>query len=145
MVYSNNNSLVNKIIKPTSNVNLIPLTSIALAGAGTEVITNENNDGSIAHTVTIPKNQEKLNLWQFLHLYTIGGIPIIDFFIFYVILYIVNALYLHCDYKLILLLTVPIAIVYNILTNKNLKISLFIVLASLISIYFLLTMNFENK
>ncbi len=145
MVYSPNHSIINKITKPTSNVSLLPLTSIALASAGAEVITEDDNNQINNPKVIIPQNQEIISLWQFLKLYTIGDIPIIDFCIVYVILYVINSLYLHYDYKIILVLTVPITIIYNILTNKRLKISIFMVVAIIVSMYFLFTMKFNHK
>jgi len=143
MVYSDN-PIISRITKPTSNVNLIPLTSIALAGAGAEVIMNDDNNAHKNTKVIFNQGQETISLWQFIRMYTIAGIPIIDFIIFYVIIYIINAIYLHYDYKLVLIITVPITILFNILTNKKLKISWFIVVAMVISIYYLVKIKLDH-
>lgn len=137
----NSNTYVNKMLKPTSNAKLIPLTTIALAGAGAEIINEDNND-QINYKMMIPKNMETINAWQFLKLYTVSGIPIVDFFFIYVILYVINSIYLHYNYKLVLLLTIPITIIYNIITNKKLEISVFMVVSIIVSAYFLFTTKF---
>ena len=154
MVYTNTNSIVNKIAKPTG-IKMTPITSAILAGAGASVILDKvNNDNKIADNAVITRSssapttastgQEVINLWQFIRLYTIAGIPIIDFFITYILIYVFNSYYLHYDEKIILISTIPITIIYNLLTNKNVKMSWFLLAVIIISV-FLLFMVKPNK
>jgi hypothetical protein len=141
MVYTNTGMIVNKISKPISNTNLTPVTSAILAGAGANVILeNEKYRTHHPHNIImITENQKTINLWEFIRLYTIGNIPIIDFLIIYIAIYLINSLYLNYDKKIVLISTIPITILYNIITNKNMKVTTFLVLVLIISIYYLFT------
>ncbi|XWV26477.1 putative orfan [Tupanvirus soda lake] len=147
MVYSNTYDLTSKIIKPTSNINIKPLTSVALASAGANVIMNDETYNFLQknpETTSVSDNEQILNLWQFIRLYTVATIPIVDFIIVYTVVYILNALYLHYNHKFVLISTVPFTILISILTNKNMKITSFIIIVMIISIYYLLTLNLEQ-
>lgn len=142
-----NNKLVNNIIKPVSTAKLGDLTTMA-AATGAFVATVNNNDDnnnyirrSNSNPSSIPANEKKINLVEFSRLYRIGQIPIIDFIVVYIILYIVNALCWNFDFKFILVATIPITILFNIFSNKQLKISWVIIVILIICFYLLLTMD----
>lgn len=130
----------------TRNLKFPMASAIIGASGATVVMEEENNDNDYqiikTNGVDIQTNcQEIINLWQFIRMYTISNIPLIDFIVVYVIIYIVNLLYLHYDKKFVLILTFPITILYNILSNNKLKITGFMLIIILISIYYLLTLK----
>lgn len=96
---SNILNIVNKITKPTSRINLS-----SLIDESSNQYLQEN----------IHEQEKQLSLWQFIRLYTIGKIPVIDFIITYIILHLFNLYYLHFDYKFILIMTILIVILFNI-------------------------------
>ncbi|XWV25218.1 putative ORFan [Tupanvirus deep ocean] len=147
MVYPNTYELTSKIIKPTSNIKLAPLTSAALAGAGANVIIDDDKYNLLQknpQATTVSENEQIINLWQFIRLYTVATIPIVDFIIVYTVIYTINSLYLHYNHKFVLISTVPFTILVSILMNKNMKISSFIIIVMIISIYYLLTLDLEQ-
>ena len=159
MVYTNTYSIVNKIAKP-AGIKMTPITAAILTGAGASVILDQVNDDNkipigtannaiitraqSAPTTTTSTNQEAINLWQFIRLYTVAGIPIIDFFITYILIYVFNCFYFHYDAKIIVLLAIPVTIIYNLLTNKNVKISWFLIAIMIISVFLLFVVK-PNK
>lgn len=154
-MYSNSANVINGISKPTYKINLKPLTKLAVASATANAIIFENsssndqkktdiiydNRNSNEQNDTILSTEKQLNLWQFCRLYTIGQMPIMDFFVIYVILYSINTICTDYNYKLILIATIPLTIIFNIFTNKNIKISGLLILILLTSFYYLLTTN----
>lgn len=82
--------------------------------------------------------ESEINLLQLSRLYTIGQIPIMDFIVLYLILYVLNFLCFQCNYKLILVSTIPLVIIFNLLINKDMKMTwtLFIILIVTISYLF---------
>lgn len=129
---SHNNQIINSLYKSTYLVGSDTWNKLG--------VTNFINDKPEDDTV-----EEKINLWKFIRLYTISGIPLIDIIIVYVILYIINSLYCGYNYKFVLILTVPITILFNMLTNKKFKLSIFILIVLIISIYYLLTSHFDQN
>jgi hypothetical protein len=138
----------------TSLSNNLTAAAAGIAGAGTVVLLdNDNNyhhkkDNYLFHQNNhqiCPEHLQVISFWEFIHLYTVGEMPIIDFFFIYIILYISNAVYFGRDQRLVLLLTIPITVIYNLITNREMKISWFIIIIMAISIYFLLTINFSKK
>lgn len=127
---SKNHKISSQMTKPTSKTNLTPITNLMLVGAGIgagTVILDESDknytQSIISKSNEISNHKSQVNLIEFSRLYTIGQIPIIDFIVIYILLYIVNHIYLKFDYKYILIATIPIVICFNLITNKNLKIS----------------------
>lgn len=114
-------TIIDKLTKPTSNINISLLTEFI-----------DNTDTNIKS-----QNKNVTNLWQFSKIYTVGNIPIIDFLIVYIFLYLINSIYQKYNYKLVLIATIPFTIILNIFINKNIKISWIILLVLMISIYFL--------
>jgi hypothetical protein len=132
MEYSIIPSASQRVIKSTSQADLNSLTKISQI--------KNNHDGR-----KINEGKSNLNFWQVARLYTIGRIPIIDFIIVYIILYIINSIKLHYNYKFILIAVIPIVILINIFINKNLKPSFILILIVAISLYFLVTTNPNDK
>lgn len=155
MVYTNTNQLVKNATK-TTGLGLGAVTSAVITSTGAQVAMENDNYGNYYdHDVyrtqaSEPQCSENAdanigqdcttNLWEFMHLYKIGGISVVDFFVIYVLLYVYNSLYLHADKKIILVSAIPITIIYNILTDKKMKASWFIILILLISVIYLLTL-----
>ncbi len=85
---------------------------------------------------TNPKTKPVTNLLEFSRLYKVCDIPIIDFIVTYIFLYYFNCLYFHHDFKIILIMTVPITLLFNILTNPNVQItsSIIVIIISLVLI-----------
>lgn len=74
-----------------------------------ETFDNEETD--------VPK--KKVTLLEFIRMYTISKIPIMDFIIIYIILYSLNCIYVDCDFKIVSVGTVPLTILLNMLFNDN--------------------------
>lgn len=103
---SNILNIVNKITKPTSCIDLKSLideSSCVRTDSALDEYLQEN----------ISENEKQLNLWQFIRLYKIGQIPIIDFVVTYIVLYLFNLYYFHFDYKFILMMTILVVILFN--------------------------------
>ncbi len=120
-------NIMSRVDMPTSNIHLYNMTNSNM---------DKNHDSN-----TDSDAKPILNLWQFCQLYKIGGIPVIQFIVLYFLLYIFNAIYGHYNYKLILIITVPIVIIFNLITNPNVKLS--IINASIIFIALILIINMK--
>jgi hypothetical protein len=152
MPHSTTNNVVSKITKPTA-ISLAALTALVATETGAGVVTfdnktdiNQNNKPYhyiSQETQNVP-DKATMNLFQFSRLYTIGKIPIIDFIIIYIFMYLLNSICGMYNYKLILVAAVPITIIINIITNKNVKINAVLLIILIISMYYLLTMNIEQ-
>jgi hypothetical protein len=134
------------IIKPVSGLNFKALNSSALAlGLGT-VIDNQK-DNFIKKDLKNQENEDKeISLLDFSRMYRIGQIPVMDFVIVYIILYCLNyvsSVY-NYNYKFILIATIPITLVFNLLTNKDLKVSWTIIIILILSSYYLLSSSIQN-
>lgn len=149
MVNSNTSDTIAKINKPVSNINLEYLTNLMSGDENNENNDNNNNnkkDISNKHkkkeisdsTKEISESDKEISLLEFSRLYKIGQIPIMDFIAIYIILYLFNSICLHYNYKLILVSTIPITILFDILTNNNLKISGIMIFVLIISILYLI-------
>ena len=90
---------------------------------------NKKNSNSV-------ERNHVISLWQFSKMYTIMKIPIIDFLLTYLFIYVINALYFKYDYKVILIVTIPITIILNILLNKNIEITNILMFIIITSIYY---------
>ena len=103
---------------------------------------DKNNSKSTAKSETNPEIKsppEKLNLWQFSRMYKVYDIPITDFVIVYVILYCLNHLYPIDGFKLVFIMTIPITIIFNMLTNPEITMkssTVFFVIIILLIAYF---------
>jgi|SRR5579872_257063 len=79
----------------------------------TNKISNSSND----------KSPKEITLLHFMRLYKVGNIPIIDFVVVYLMLCVLNHLYFHLDYKIILISAIPFTIIFNLLADPNCKLS----------------------
>lgn len=74
------------------------------------------------------KEKQKMSFMEFIKLYKIGKIPIIYFLVFYIVLYLINDIlnhygYKHYSYKMVLVATIPVTLIFSILTIKEVKIT----------------------
>ncbi|CAH6420468.1 Hypothetical protein MVR_LOCUS138 [uncultured virus] len=95
--------------------------SAILASSGVTVIDPDESTTFVtpsAQMQTSTKTQQTISLWDFLHLYTIGGMPIVDFLIVYVVLYVGNRFVLHYNQKIIIIATIALVILFNLVTSK---------------------------
>jgi hypothetical protein len=122
------NHKVADMIKPNSTINFTKIQNLV----NRSTVTNET------YSPSTNKYPEKISLLQFSRLYKIGGIPILDFVITYILLYILNATYLKLDYALILVATIPITIFFEMLTNKELNVTFMIILILVLSTMYVL-------
>lgn len=140
-------------ISPASNINMNQLSQIVFPAIGASLImdnhsmNNEITNDKIINEKNINNTEQEksLNLWQFLHLYTIGGIPIVDYILVYLALYFINKLFLKCYSKLILIGTIPLVILIHILINKNVNISPGMIIIFIICVTLLLLMKPQNN
>lgn len=126
--------------------NIIAGTAIGVA-AGTAIEENNNKSNNyLTKQSDFQKIEiEQINLLEFSRLYKIAGIPIMDFVITYILLYCINALYLKYDCKIILILTFPVTIIFNMLINEKLKMTNLILLVLVLSIICLFNTNPINN
>ena len=124
-----------QLIKPTTGnlSNLLNSAAISTISLGT-LMSNTNDYVTEISNKPLYVPQKEITLLQFMRLYKVGNIPVIDFLVVYVMLCVLNNLYFNLDYKSILIGTVPFTIVFNILSNPKCKISqsvIIILIASL--------------
>ncbi len=55
-----------------------------------------------------------------------------------------NKIYFHFDYKIILIATIPITIIFNIVTNKHFVLSNLMIIILFFSFYYLLTFDYKK-
>jgi len=133
----------NRLIKPINTTVVNNLTGVfGTATASTLGMSPlMSRDPNILLNVESPnykiKSENEINLVEFTKLYKVGQIPIIDFFMIYIIFYLINSLYLNLDYKIVLVATIPLTIVFNLITNDQCKISNMILLILVMSLYYL--------
>lgn len=96
---------VRDLSKPTSKLSFSSIEKKIHA----ETFDNEETDS--------PK--KKVTLLEFVRMYTISKIPIMDFIIMYIILYSLNCIYVDCDFKIVSVGTIPLTILLNMLFNDN--------------------------
>ena len=144
-------SIISKITTPTNPPKLNNIPKIAslfsapiLASAAVNTMSDNNDLYFETNENIVVESDKELNFWQFLRLYKIAQIPIMDLIIIYVLIYCVNSIYLNYNYKWVLLMTIPITVLFNILTNKEFKLSAIIMAMLIITLYYLLTSNFIN-
>ena len=133
-------SIANKIYKPVNNINKTALENTLLASG--LVIAEEFNEPVPRDSFMYP---DTMNLLEFSRMYKLGQIPIIDFIIGYIFLYIINSIWTKYDYKLILIITVPLVIIFNLLLNPDVKLSIGLGIILVVSIYFLLTRKYVHN
>lgn len=97
----------------------------------TETDANANpNSKSEANTAS----KATINVWQFLQMYKIGGVPIVNFVVAYAIVYLANKLFFSYNYRVLLLVTIAIvlcvALVFGDVSNP--VIALIIVVACVV-------------
>jgi hypothetical protein len=120
---------INRLFTPTNKINHDMIY---------DYLTADNNIEKKKDPHNILKNQSNMNLLEFSRLYKINKIPFMDFIIVYLFLYSINCICLGYDFEIILLVTLPITLVLEILTNSKLNISLTIFLIVLLSIILLI-------
>lgn len=131
--------MANKLSMPTSNINPSTLAKIIDMNEDTITDTNKKDDNLHKNTPMV------INLWDFTRMYQINHIPIVDFIYVYLILYTSNILWLHYDYKNILIGTIPIVILLNLLFNEHIRISGFLILGFFICIFYLVINFVKNN
>lgn len=138
-----NHSIANKIHKPVNNINKTALTGALLTLGAETVINDDSSNGEISRDSFL--RPDTMNLLEFSRMYKLGQIPIIDFIIGYIFLYIINSICGKYDYKLILIITVPLVIIFNLFLNPNVKPTIGLGIILVISIYFLLTTKYVHN
>lgn len=150
---SAHNNIINKLSKPVSTSKMNSITNAALlsTAAGAVVLSDLDNNTYVKEENNNTNNNEKkddieseINLWEFSRLYTIADIPIIDFIIIYIIIYLLNKICMNLNYKFILVLAIPITIIFELFTNKNTNVSNILLIIFVISIILLLSTNVTN-
>lgn len=108
-----------------------------------KVFLNKSNlNGEISSPNADNSNIKKeISLWSFTRMYQLGGIPIMDFIVGYIFLYLLNKLVFKCDTKLIIFSIVPIVVLANIACNPQVKLTWFIIGIMILSIYFLIKID----
>lgn len=127
MVYPNTNLIRNQISQPTSKIDMNNVAPLVLGITSASLVIDEDskkNQPALKTNSDFSENaNDELNLWQFSRLYEFQNIPIVDFFLFYIILYSINAIYFNYNYKFILVSTIPLTIVFNIIINPSIQLT----------------------
>ena len=127
-----------QIIKPTTTGNfnnLLKSAAISTISLGT--LMDRSNDYVTEISPKSSKTPKKeISLLQFMRLYNVGNIPVIDFIVEYVMLCVLNNLYFKLDYKSILIGTIPFTIIFNLSSNPKCKISSSVIIILLMSLGF---------
>ena len=147
MISNTTTNLSSKIVKPTSTIsNSTANLLLASAGTGIIIMDSENPESNYNNNLLVTKEKtgnliidekKEMSLLEFSRLYKIGQIPIMDFVMIYILLYVLNSICLKYDYKYILIATIPLVILLNLITNKSLKMNWFLLVIVLGSIYLL--------
>lgn len=141
-----------------SVVAAIGLSTAASIGGDYQLSSSSLDDGNYRKSFESPKNnsslaslsvdsdsQQTMNIINFSRLYKIGQIPVFDFIIIYVLLYIINRVYFHWDCKIILVVTIPITIVFNLLTNERIRLTNSMMILLLLSTYVIFESCYRRK
>jgi hypothetical protein len=137
------NNIANKLSKSVSNQSLLYPKAVSHQSLfypkvdpnKSRVILSDSEDPPIKKSVN--PNGTELNLISFTRMFRFGNLPIIDFIVVYLILYVINKSYLRCDYQHIFALTILIVIGINILDNKTFRFSKLILILIIISVSYL--------
>jgi hypothetical protein len=142
MLKSKLNKYLEKGVKPVSNHSRVDQ-SLALAAVTGSYATNDANEELIVLPVEKVSYSSSTvdqvdDLWDFCRLYKVMNIPILDFFVIYIILYVLNKLYFGLNYKFILVLSVLVTVMFESLTSDTVQINLAIMSVIIICIILLL-------
>ena len=123
--------------------NLLNSATVSTVGMGSILsrspVINTDIGSSLNLNPNPTPNPNQINLVEFTRLYKIGPIPVIDFIIIYICFYLLNSIYFDLDYKIILIATIPLTILFNLITNANCKVTNLILLILIVSTYYLIT------
>lgn len=130
---------VNNMTKPMSKLRFVNIAPIIANGLSTA--TNKSRSFISDDQNKVP---EKKSFMDFVRMYKIGNIPIMDFIITYILLYIINKLYIDIDNKYIIIGTIPITLVIDLILDDDVTPSVMIVAIIIISSFYLLA-NVSKK
>lgn len=125
---------INTMTKPSSKLKFINIAPIISSGLSEATETRKsfirNNSDNI-------KRKKDMSMIEFIRLYKIGNVPIMDFFFTYIILYVANKLYTNIDNKYIIIGTVPITLLIDIILDDKITPSVLITIIFILSIFYL--------
>lgn len=145
MVYKNKTA-VNKIYKQPINIKF-PLATSFLTASGVTLIDELNNKQGLQKNTVSQSDidaSKKLSLLQYLRLYTIFTLPVFDFLIFYVIMYIINCVYLKFNTIFVILSSIILTIMFNTVFNSQFKMSPIVFVVLSLCLYYLLSIKFTQ-
>ncbi len=142
---STTTTVITKLIKPSSGANVAALTTLGMLGAGAAIAMDDDDKNKIMeesvsdqadiNTKTVEK---EMSLWDYCKSYQIKNIPIIDFLIAYIFLYLLSKTWLHYDFKCVLVATLPLVLIFNLLENPKVKMSDGIFIILILSVTYLI-------
>jgi len=138
--------VIDKISKPILKLESFGKIAFPAIAAGSFVsVDDDNTVHYMKENSSIASNSgKKISLWEFSRLYKIGQVPILDIILIYIIIYLFNSLFLHYNYKFVLLMIIPTTIIFEIITNKEFKVSLIVVIIFAISVYYLFSHTYGD-
>jgi Ca2+/Na+ antiporter len=133
--------VANKIMKSY----IKPATALAITGSSAYVAaTDENKSNNIS--IGSDTNITTMCLWDYLRMYKILGIPIIDLLLIYLLLYTINHYWWHYEYKSIIVLSLALTIfVEYVLEQKSPHPVIFIIIFSLCIVYLVYSVWKKNS
>lgn len=108
--------VANKIMKSYVK----PATALAITGSTAYVVTSDDSLPD-QNTINIQNNSivTRMCLWDYLRMYKILGIPIIDLVLVYLLLYVINHYWLHYEYKSIIVLSLALVILVEYILGQK--------------------------
>lgn len=91
------------------------------------------------------ENSQTINGFQYCRLYTVAGIPIIDFIVAYILLYVANSLWFRLHQGTVLVAAIPLTIVFNLLTNSKVQMSSFLLILIIISLFLIFLLEIPSN
>jgi len=128
------------VAKPNSNINFASVKNY-MSDKKEDELNNKNTNSSSGE-----EPEQKINLLEFSRLYKICEIPIINFVIVYIILYCLNCLHFDYDFKIILVAAVPITLIFSMISNPMLNMSISMMIVLIITIILVISgVSAENN
>ena len=104
-----------------------------ITSTGAEAVIEDVNVPYATHWV----GTSTVDLWAYLESYKVFQIPIVHFFLVYLVIYIINRLTLNCRYDFLVTVTLIITIAYSLIINPEIRYDWWYYLVELLLVLYL--------
>ena len=128
---------INNMTKPTSKLrfaNIAPVVAPIIASGLSESTQTRKK------FISTDNNKEPVkskSLLEFIRMYKIGNVPIMDFIIVYILLYVGNKLHFNLENQYIILSTVPITLLIDLLLDDEITPSVIMYGIIILTVFYL--------